>query len=189
MSDPRIIKTKRDIRAALIALLDEVAYDDITIKRICEAALVSRPTFYAHYDSIQQILVEHVSDLYEKKISKYLDDLDYTESKVAIVEGYFKLIMEIKKEVNLLYKNNLEGVFFKQNRLLVKRMLAALESPTVDELRKNEQDLEVYVDAVCGLFYAQTNRLIENDWNLDIPTLVKQTCDAAGSVVHIFLNR
>ena len=46
---------------ALIQLLTAKNYEDITIKELCEKAGVNRSTFYAHYESMSELLDE-ISD-------------------------------------------------------------------------------------------------------------------------------
>ena len=47
--DKRVIKTKRDLRNALAALLKKKSYAKITVCDICEEAQINRMTFYKHY--------------------------------------------------------------------------------------------------------------------------------------------
>lgn len=48
--DLRIVKSKRDLRNAMITLLQTRTFDSITVKEICDLALINRMTFYKHYE-------------------------------------------------------------------------------------------------------------------------------------------
>lgn len=48
--DIRIIKSKRALLQALILLLEKKSFAKISVNDICEAALVSRTTFYTHFE-------------------------------------------------------------------------------------------------------------------------------------------
>ena len=48
--------TRRAMQDALIDLMRERPLGSITIKALCEQADVNRSTFYAHYDSIEELL-------------------------------------------------------------------------------------------------------------------------------------
>ncbi len=63
--DPRITRTKKLLREALIALITERGYDAITVQDITERADVSRTTFYLHYRSKDELLISSFIDLYE----------------------------------------------------------------------------------------------------------------------------
>lgn len=61
--DIRITKNKRSIESALLQLLEEKPFEKITVHDICQLALVSRSTFYAHYVD-KYALLEHVVNQY-----------------------------------------------------------------------------------------------------------------------------
>ena len=50
--DLRIEKTENAIRNAFIQLRAKKALEKITIKELCEAALIHKSTFYSHYRDI-----------------------------------------------------------------------------------------------------------------------------------------
>ncbi len=50
IEDARIVKTKNDIKKAMIKLLTEKNYDKITVKDICTEAKISRATFYNQFN-------------------------------------------------------------------------------------------------------------------------------------------
>lgn len=58
LMDIRTQKTKACILQAMIKLLEKKALDDITITEIAETANINRKTFYAHYNSIQDVIEE-----------------------------------------------------------------------------------------------------------------------------------
>lgn len=47
--DPRVTRTRKLIRDALISLLMEKSFESISVQDIAERATVNRATFYAHY--------------------------------------------------------------------------------------------------------------------------------------------
>lgn len=61
--DIRITKNKRSIESALLQLLKEKPFAKITVHDICQLALVSRSTFYAHYVDKYELL-EHIVNHY-----------------------------------------------------------------------------------------------------------------------------
>lgn len=58
MEDRRIQKTKRYLSEALIALILEKGYEKVTIQDIIDRANTGRSTFYAHYESKEQLLLD-----------------------------------------------------------------------------------------------------------------------------------
>lgn len=56
--DPRVLRTRRRLKSALIALLDEVGYEAITVETLAGRADVARSTFYVHYGSKEDLLFD-----------------------------------------------------------------------------------------------------------------------------------
>ncbi|MEM7335702.1 MAG: TetR/AcrR family transcriptional regulator [Chloroflexota bacterium] len=55
--DRRIRKTKQSLRQALLALLLEKSYEEITVQQILDEADVGRSTFYAHFKDKDDLLM------------------------------------------------------------------------------------------------------------------------------------
>lgn len=62
-ADRRVQRTRLALRDALISLLIERGWDDITIQDLCERANVGRSTFYLHFQNKEQLLVSGFDDL------------------------------------------------------------------------------------------------------------------------------
>ncbi len=67
-SDLRVKKTHRAIRNAFEELLMETDYDKLTVKALCERAMINRKTFYAHYAYLDELMEEYVNELSETYI-------------------------------------------------------------------------------------------------------------------------
>ena len=60
--DPRVRRTRRLLREALISLMLEKDFASISIKEITERAEVAYITFFRHYESLDQLLMEILDD-------------------------------------------------------------------------------------------------------------------------------
>ncbi|HEY2420189.1 MAG TPA: TetR/AcrR family transcriptional regulator, partial [Neobacillus sp.] len=63
--DPRIIRTRQLIKAALIDLLQEMEISKITVNKIAERATINRVTFYLHYRDIHDMLEKMAQEMVE----------------------------------------------------------------------------------------------------------------------------
>ncbi|KZU77803.1 Transcriptional regulator TetR family [Lactiplantibacillus plantarum] len=61
-SDKRVLKTDYLIKKTFLALLNQKEIDQITIKCICDKALISKSTFYDHYTDKYTLLDTLVSE-------------------------------------------------------------------------------------------------------------------------------
>ena len=81
MEDKRVIKTKKNVKESFIRLLTEKPFDDITVTELCEAAGMSRITFYTHYsdkyeltESLFQELMQLAQEDFKKLQENNPDD-------------------------------------------------------------------------------------------------------------------
>lgn len=96
-------KSKKRITEALISLMEEKDYSEITVAELTERADRVRRTFYSHFSSKEEVLECYINQIIEAHIQIYLQMDDHSE--LTIAEIYFKLWA---KHINfvLLLKNN-----------------------------------------------------------------------------------
>jgi AcrR family transcriptional regulator len=86
--DRRINRTRTRLRNALVKLILEMPYDQITVQNILDEADVSRSTFYAHFQDKEALLQEGLPD---DILSYGLNDSD---SLLPAVTGMFAHVLE-----------------------------------------------------------------------------------------------
>ena len=57
-TDPRVVRTRRRLKQALLELIAEVGYERITVELLADRADVARSTFYAHYAAKEDLLFD-----------------------------------------------------------------------------------------------------------------------------------
>ena len=70
--DKRVTKTIRNIHATFEQMMCEMDYRDITVKELCERALVNKKTFYRYYETLDFLLAE----FQENMMSAYLERVE-----------------------------------------------------------------------------------------------------------------
>lgn len=59
---------------ALIRSLDKKDYEYITVKEICDIAGVNRSTFYLHYETMEDLLLETIENMFNDLKNRYTSD-------------------------------------------------------------------------------------------------------------------
>ncbi|AIQ11022.1 TetR/AcrR family transcriptional regulator [Paenibacillus durus] len=89
--DRRILKTQEALKKAVIELMSEKNFDDITIQDLSDRANVSRGTIYLHYmdkfDLLDKLIEEHIDEL--RKLCESACQLDFIEATLIFCE-YFE---------------------------------------------------------------------------------------------------
>jgi AcrR family transcriptional regulator len=99
-TDPRIRRTRRVLREALVSLILEKDYSAISIKEITERAEVAYITFFRHYNGIDELLMEVLQEGLAELLRHIETLAGKSEDPANEVEG--KLIFEyIRKESDL----------------------------------------------------------------------------------------
>ncbi|PWW08644.1 TetR family transcriptional regulator [Paenibacillus cellulosilyticus] len=63
--DRRVRKTKEWLKTSLLALIEEKPFHHITITELVQRADCTRATFYAHYDQLERLLDEIITEAFE----------------------------------------------------------------------------------------------------------------------------
>ena len=64
--DPRVIRTKSLIIKSLVDLTSETPYKKIKIQDITQTANIARQTFYLHYKSKDEVLVDYIDNVFDR---------------------------------------------------------------------------------------------------------------------------
>jgi len=64
--DKRIMKTRKGLKDALLCLLDDHPFEEITVTEICEQARTGRLTFYKYYSDKNELMRDCFQDLQEE---------------------------------------------------------------------------------------------------------------------------
>lgn len=82
--DRRIAKSQDAIKKAIVELMTEKSFDDITIQDISDRANVSRGTIYLHYvdkfDLLDKLIEEHIDEMGE--ICQSTSEMEYKDANL-----------------------------------------------------------------------------------------------------------
>ncbi|MDQ0050603.1 AcrR family transcriptional regulator [Paenibacillus polymyxa] len=158
--DIRIYKTKIAIERALIDLLQQHDFKDITIKKICDQALIGRSTFYSHY------LDKY--DLLEKIVKQYASDfkVEVEHRFEAIEEG--KVANAIELVTDNMIKNKLEIstllAVYEVTADLRKEFEQILFQTSLDYLKQQNSSTSIALEYLAELYAA--NSMMSIQWVL-----------------------
>lgn len=93
--DRRVRRTRDRLGDALVALLVEKPFDDITVQDVLDRAQVSRSTFYSHYRDKNDLLLSDAEDFFEAMANALSRRGDQSE-RVAPVKELFAHIAEVR---------------------------------------------------------------------------------------------
>lgn len=90
MADNRFLRTDYDIQRNFILLLQSKDYNDITVSLLVERSLITRPTFYDHYDNLYDLSQTIIKDSLQPFIEILEQAFDQKEKRT---EDSYKIIL------------------------------------------------------------------------------------------------
>ena len=99
-NDMRVVKTKKAIEETFSAQLEQMPFEEITVKDICQSAMVGSATFYYHYrdkyDLARHLVHKYLAELREAMLWQ----LSLLDAGMSEAEAW-DLIADVKKELSL----------------------------------------------------------------------------------------
>ena len=138
--DLRIQKTLREIRKAFFALVAEKPMERITVKELCERAMINKATFYAHYDNIES-LIEQIEDEFVEKLT---GEIEYADLFFSDPEKFITKLLHHFREIP-------EGAI-----LLSSTHCLTLISMLLESLRRSIYKAHPEIKSVAGFDMALT---------------------------------
>lgn len=94
--DRRILRTRDALGDALVALMHEKNFEDITVQQVLDRAGVARSTFYVHYRDKDDLFVSDVEDFLEM-LSTALKRQGASSKRLAPVRELFAHVREARE--------------------------------------------------------------------------------------------
>lgn len=157
--DRRVRRTQKSLHEALIALLLEKNYDELTVQEILDRADVGRSTFYMHFDDKDQLLLHGIEELHGVLDSALQRDRARMKPDERIV-GFSRAMFEHADEYRNVYYALLNTRAWPRVRQRVESVLEQLirreSSAEIQKLKRPKSDVPVdlFVHYLAASFLA-----------------------------------
>lgn len=145
-TDPRVVKTRNNLKKALVRLMRHYKIENISVQKITETAAITRGTFYLHYkdkqDFINRAMSEILDDFFDDVMidgNDYFKEVDGLPVQVFSLQKAFKYIENEAEVFDVLLNNQENDLFFRQ---LYERLSDRLKK-FHEQLKSEFVDLEV----------------------------------------------
>lgn len=122
--DPRVRRTRRLLREALVSLILEKDFASISIKEITDRAEVAYITFFRHYESLDQLLMEVLDDGLGELLTRIETLAKHSDASNLETEG--RLIFEYSRQKADLFRILFKSQSVTRVRKKVVRTIAAI---------------------------------------------------------------
>ncbi len=124
-------RTQKAISGALLSLIKDHAYEDISVTDICRRADVVRKTFYNNFHSKDDVVHYLINDIFHEMESKV--DLQHMSVQQILLIS-FKFVMDNRDDLLLFYNKGLIRFAHKSISAYITKdhILSKLDEKTVD---------------------------------------------------------
>ena len=183
-ADLRVRRTHKLLWEALMAELSERAFEEITVKDICERAMVHRTTFYKHYEDKYALLEQGMRQMYDALVSAE-EHVPPSAFSMEHPPPYFILLFEHVAEHQQFYKLMLCGEGIGRFQKLVKEYIAEQASAKVRELTPANQHFAVppamHVQFFAGAVLSLLAWWLEHDMPLSPHHMAQYLLSVSGT--------
>ncbi|MCA9904547.1 MAG: TetR family transcriptional regulator [Anaerolineae bacterium] len=174
--DRRVQRTRALLRRALIQLIEEKGYDAVTIQDITERANLGRTTFYLHYESKDDLMLDHHAEFAAQLTLRVLSQDELLgDTPPDDVETLLQELADHKQiYFTLMRAKNSDAVKWGIHKQMADNLLESLRTAYPD--REPAIPVDVLANYIVGAHFA----LI--DWWLTYRT--QQSAKAVANQLH-----
>ena len=165
MEDLRVIKTKNLIKGAFIELVEEKGYNHVSVKDICNKALINRNTFYLHYYDKVDLLNKMASEIFmeqENRISfvTNIENISRESIRLGLLDIFNVLSKEIEFYRVILLDSSMSG--------FIDKFVNDLKNRYIETLSINSKESLINLDYVFyGIVGVIKNWVIKDYGKID----------------------
>lgn len=160
--DPRVIKTRNNLRRALVSLMQRESLSSISVQKITETAHITRGTFYLHYkdkqDFIQTALQDFIDDLFANVM---ITPPDWRASRVFSLKCAFAYIEQNADVFTVLLGKSVGERFYDQLFERLQGEMMAYVRETRLQVDHSAVPLELQIDFVVSAVLGVISRWLD----------------------------
>ncbi len=185
-SESKYFNTAKKMDEAFLSLLEKKDFEYITIKEICNIAGVNRSTFYLHYETINDLLIETIQNIhtnfldYMKQDSRIngLFETKSLEELYLITPEYLKPYLNYIRDNKRLFRTVLKNTTTLRLKETYQKLFQHILNPILDRFLISESDkkyiMSFYMKGIMGIITTWLEEDCED--SLEHIIQVIQTC-------------
>lgn len=190
--DTRVQYTKDVLKKALLKILKIKSIDKVTVKELCDEAGINRGTFYLHYSTPNDLLLEIERDFMTENFSTfntYMEEsaTNRTDTTMNNLQLLFQAVIENKELCSIIMGDH-------GNPHFTNRIKKAMRKDIVDTWNKEFPKYKrEHLDYIFDYVFTGSMNLVLNWLNDDTPSKISieqlaNRLDKLGHYAHLAIN-
>jgi AcrR family transcriptional regulator len=163
--DRRKERTRKWLQQALIALIQEQAYESITVQEITDRADTARITFYRHYRDKDELLLDCLETIYEELVS-IVEPLKQADFLAIDTQPPILVLFQYMAANKRLYRILLTGAMAWKVQSRMQRYINGLISRHIETMmlpRPNAVPVDILATHMAASYLGLIVRWLEDD--------------------------
>jgi AcrR family transcriptional regulator len=163
-TDRRILRTRDALGDAMVALMHERPFDEITVQHVLDRAGVGRATFYAHYRDKDDLFLSDIEDFLEM-VSGALNRHNASPRRLLPVQEFLSHIREMRDfHLALVKSDKLNDVWLLARGLFARSIEERLQSAGL-QIEPTQRAAQAH--ALAGSFFSLLDWWIDKGMKAD----------------------
>ena len=188
-NDLRVRRTRKWLQDALIGLMKEKPFQDIQITELTARAQVSRPAFYLHFSSKEELLLSHVDVIFDEfhaEVSREIarDNIDRKRFSIMLFQYWERYAETLRLVIQAENPDILLDRLKEYVGVIMKEIAAKTRKPAIDPRLE-----EYIVGYVAGGAYMLLTQWVSNKMPFSAEQMGLLFSDLTASCENIKLAR
>jgi AcrR family transcriptional regulator len=162
-ADRRVLRTRDKLGDALVKLMLEKPFDEITVQNVLDRAEVGRSTFYAHYSDKEDLFVSDVEDFFSM-MSTLLTRSNASPQRIVPMREMLAHLADVREFVAALVSSGKVRDVFELGQGFFARSIK--ERLQLAGVRIESTELDAYAQAMAGAMFSQVMWWIDHKTGL-----------------------
>lgn len=162
-TDLRVRRTRKWLQSALLVLMKEKPFDEIQITEIADRAEVSRPAFYLHFRSKEELLLSHMDGIFDEfitEVGREITSSNLQRKQICIL--LFQYWAKYADSLQMLMRANIQNVLMQRIRRYVFVVINEFRRQEQKRLLPTNSIEDLHVDFVAGGAYMLLQKWLED---------------------------
>ena len=179
-SDRRTQRTRRRLSSALVELVKEKRFDDITVQNVIERADVGRATFYSHFRD-KEDLFEQQWEQFNERLAQQIDWDKAGKDSFVPVASFFQHLQEVQPFYRGLVRSRKIDAMFKRG---IEYLTNHIETALNQRLKPRARPVDVPIPILSNYLASEFFALLK--WWLDAG--MPYTPESMDKAFHRLIN-
>ena len=178
--DRRTQRTRRRLSGALVELVEEKRFDDITVQNVIERAEVGRATFYSHFRD-KEDLFEQQWEQFSERLAQQMDWDKAGKDSFVPVASFFQHLQEVQPFYRGLVRSRKIDAIFKSG---IEYLTHYIETALNQRLKPGARPVGVPIPILSNYLASEFFALLK--WWLDAG--MPYTPESMDKIFHRLIN-